>query len=64
MKESAKEFSLVRVFGTLNDCRAGLSNSYVFYGIQADARAKACLKHFLMVAIARLYWRLLSFTSA
>lgn len=53
MKDPAKEFSLVRVFGTIGWIVAGLIISYVFLWDSPEARGQGMLKNtFLMVAIA------------
>lgn len=63
MKDPAKEFSFVRVFGTIGWIVAGLIISYVFLWDAPDARADGMLKNtFLMVAIASAILGLFSFT--
>ena len=63
MKDPAKEFSFVRVFGTIGWIAAGLIISYVFLWDASDARADGMLKNtFLMVAIASAILGLFSFT--
>ncbi len=63
MKDPAKEFSFVRVFGTIGWIVAGLIISYVFLWDSADSRAEGMLKNtFLMVAIASAFLGLFSFT--
>lgn len=63
MKDPAKEFSLVRVFGTIGWIVAGLIISYVFLWDSPEARAGGMLKNtFLMVAIASAALGLFSFT--
>jgi nucleoside transporter len=63
MKNPAKEFSLVRVFGTIGWIASGLLISYVFLWDSAEARAEGMLKNtFLMVAIASAVLGLFSFT--
>jgi nucleoside transporter len=53
MKNPAKEFSFVRVFGTIGWIAAGLIISYVFLWDSAAGREAGLLKNtFLMVAIA------------
>lgn len=53
MKDPAKEFSLVRVFGTIGWIVAGLLISYVFLWDSPEARAEGMLKNtFLLVAVA------------
>jgi nucleoside transporter len=62
MKDPAKEFSLVRVFGTIGWIVAGLIISYVFLWDSPGARAEGMLKNtFLMVAIASAALGLFSF---
>ena len=63
MKDPAKEFSLVRVFGTIGWIVAGLLISYVFLWDSPEARAEGMLKNtFLLVAIASAFLGLFSFT--
>ncbi|GGD48694.1 nucleoside permease [Muriicola marianensis] len=63
MKDPAKEFSFVRVFGTIGWIVAGLIISYVFLWDSAESRAEGMLKNtFLMVAIASAFLGLFSFT--
>jgi len=63
MKDPAKEFAFVRVFGTIGWIVAGLIISYVFLWDSAEARADGMLKNtFLMVAIASALLGLFSFT--
>ncbi|MEM8999008.1 MAG: nucleoside permease [Bacteroidota bacterium] len=63
MKDPAKEFSLVRVFGTIGWIVAGLIISYVFLWDSPEARAEGMLKNtFLMVAIASGVLGVFSFT--
>lgn len=63
MKDPAKEFSLVRVFGTIGWIIAGLTISYVFLWDSPEARAKGMLKNtFLMVGIASAILGVFSFT--
>ena len=63
MKDPAKEFSFVRVFGTIGWIVAGLIISYVFLWDSPEARAEGMLKNtFLMVAIASAALGLFSFT--
>lgn len=63
MKDPAKEFSFVRVFGTIGWIVAGLIISYVFLWDSPEARAEGMLKNtFLMVAIASALLGLFSFT--
>ena len=63
MKDPAKEFSLVRVFGTIGWIIAGLTISYVFVWDAPDARAEGMLKNtFLMVSLASAILGVFSFT--
>lgn len=63
MKDPAKEFSLVRVFGTIGWIVAGLIISYVFLWDSPEGRSEGMLKNtFLMVAIASAILGLFSFT--
>jgi len=63
MKDPAKEFSFVRVFGTIGWIIAGLIISYVFFWDSPESRADGMLKNtFLMVAIASAILGLFSFT--
>ncbi len=63
MKDPAKEFSFVRVFGTIGWIVAGLIISYVFLWDSVESRAGGMLKNtFLMVAIASAFLGLFSFT--
>jgi nucleoside transporter len=63
MKNPAKEFSLVRVFGTLGWIIAGLSISYVFSWDKGASIGEGLLKNtFLMTAIASLVLGIFSFT--
>ena len=63
MKDPAKEFSFVRVFGTIGWIIAGLIISYVFYWDSPEARAEGMLRNtFLMVAIASAVLGIFSFT--
>ncbi|MCH4822848.1 MFS transporter [Gramella lutea] len=63
MKDPAKEFSFIRVFGTIGWIVAGLVISYVFYWDAPDARQDGMLKYtFLMVSIASAFLGLFSFT--
>ena len=63
MKDPAKEFSFVRVFGTIGWIVAGLIISYVFLWDSPEARGEGMLKNtFLMVAIASAVLGLFSFT--
>ncbi len=63
MKNPAKEFSMVRVFGTLGWIIAGLSISYIFHWDQGENIGQGLLRNtFLMTAIASLILGLFSFT--
>tara|TARA_R110002126_G_scaffold134496_3_gene278640 strand:- start:281 stop:1510 length:1230 start_codon:yes stop_codon:yes gene_type:complete len=63
MKNPAKEFSMVRVFGTAGWIIAGLSISYVFNWDQGKNIGEGLLRNtFLMTAIASLVLGLFSFT--
>ncbi|MBT8239127.1 MAG: nucleoside permease [Croceitalea sp.] len=63
MKDPAKEFSLIRVFGTIGWIVAGLTISYLFLWDSPEARADGMLKNtFLMVGIASAILGLFSFT--
>ena len=63
MKNPAKEFSFIRVFGTLGWIVAGLVISYVFSWDSDVGIAQGMLKNtFLMTSIAALVLGLLSFT--
>jgi len=63
MKDPAKEFSLVRVFGTIGWIVAGLIISYVFLWDSAEARGQGMLKNtFLMVSVASAVLGLFSLT--
>ena len=63
MKDPAKEFSFVRVFGTIGWIVAGLTISYIFHWDAPGSRAEGMLKNtFLMVAIASAFLGLFSFT--
>ena len=63
MKNPAKEFSLVRVFGTAGWIIAGLSISYVFNWDQGKNIGEGLLRNtFLMTFIASLVLGLFSFT--
>lgn len=62
MKDPEKEFSLVRVFGTIGWIAAGLLISYVFFWDSPEARQAGMLKNtFLMVAIASAFLGIFSF---
>jgi nucleoside transporter len=63
MKDPAKEFAFVRVFGTIGWIVAGLIISYVFLWDAVEARAAGMLKNtFLMVSVASLVLGLFSLT--
>lgn len=63
MKNPAKEFSMVRVFGTLGWIIAGLSISYIFHWDQGENIGQGLLRNtFLMTAIASLILGVFSFT--
>ncbi|WP_339840554.1 nucleoside permease [uncultured Maribacter sp.] len=63
MKNPAKEFSMVRVFGTLGWIIAGLSISYVFSWDQGENIGDGLLRNtFLMTAIASFILGIFSFT--
>lgn len=63
MENPAKEFSMVRVFGTAGWIIAGLSISYVFNWDQGQNIGEGLLRNtFLMTAIASLVLGLFSFT--
>lgn len=62
MKDPAKEFSIIRVFGTLGWIAAGLVISYLFHWDTEDAIAQGVLKNtFLMTAIASAFLGVYSF---
>ncbi|MFT7407708.1 MAG: nucleoside transporter [Flavobacteriaceae bacterium] len=62
MKDPAKEFSFVRVFGTIGWIVAGLLISWLAWDSQANATAGLLKNTFLMVAIASGVLGLFSFT--
>ncbi|MAM18474.1 MAG: MFS transporter [Gramella sp.] len=63
MKDPAKEFSFIRVFGTIGWIVAGLGISYVFFWDAPEAREEGMLRNtFLMVGIASAFLGLFSFT--
>ena len=63
MKNPAKEFSMVRVFGTLGWIIAGLSISFIFHWDQGENIGQGLLRNtFLMTAIASLILGVFSFT--
>ena len=62
MKDPTKEFSFIRVWGTIGWIVAGLAISYMFHWDSADAISGGMLKNtFLMVAIASAILGLFSF---
>ena len=62
MKDPAKEFSLVRVFGTIGWIVAGLLISWLAWDSQVNANEGMLKNTFLMVAIASAVLGLFSFT--
>ena len=63
MVDPAKEFSFIRVFGTIGWIVAGLVISYVFFWDSPGGRQEGMLANtFLMVAIASAFLGLFSFT--
>lgn len=63
MKDPEKEFSSIRVWGTIGWIVAGLSISYIFHWDSAESLASGMLKNtFLLAGIAALVLGLLSFT--
>ncbi|MGB2171039.1 MAG: MFS transporter [Flavobacteriaceae bacterium] len=63
MEDPAKEFSIIRVFGTIGWIVAGLVISYLFHWDAQDAIAKGALANtFSMVALASLLLGLFSFS--
>lgn len=63
MDDPAKEFSFIRVFGTIGWIVAGLVISYIFFWDSPEARQDGMLKYtFLMVAIASAFLGIFSFT--
>ena len=63
LKDPAKEFSFIRVFGTIGWIIAGLVISYVFFWDTTEALAAGALKNtFLMTAIASAVLGIFSFT--
>ena len=63
MKDPEKEFSSIRVWGTIGWIVAGLSISYVFHWDSAESLSSGMLKNtFLLAGIAALFLGLLSFT--
>jgi len=56
MKDPAKEFSFIRVFGTIGWIIAGLVISYIFFWDSPESRQEGMLKNtFLMVSIASAF---------
>lgn len=63
MKDPAKEFSFIRVFGTIGWITSGLIISYIFFWDAPEARQEGMLRYtFLMVAIASAFLGIFSFT--
>lgn len=63
MKDPEKEFSIIRVFGTIGWIVAGLLISYLFHWDSKESTAAGALKYtFLMSAISSLLLGLFSFT--
>ena len=63
LKDPAKEFSFIRVFGTIGWIIAGLVISYVFFWDSTEALAEGALKNtFLMTAIVSAVLGVFSFT--
>lgn len=63
MKDPAKEFSNIRVFGTIGWITAGLVISYLFHWDSPEAIAQGALKNtFLMTAVASACLGFFSFT--
>lgn len=63
MKDPTKEFSLIRVFGTVGWIAAGLAISYVFFWDSSEGIPSGMLKNtFLMVAVASVILGFFSFT--
>ena len=63
MKDPEKEFSSIRVWGTIGWIVAGLSISYVFHWDSVESLASGMLKNtFLLAGVAALILGLLSFT--
>ncbi|MCP4978664.1 MAG: nucleoside permease [Maribacter sp.] len=63
MKNPAKEFSFVRVFGTIGWIVAGATISYIFHWDSEEGVANGMLKNtFLMTAVVSLILGLFSFT--
>ena len=63
MKDPEKEFSSIRVWGTIGWIVAGLSISYIFHWDSVESLASGMLKNtFLLAGVAALILGLLSFT--
>jgi nucleoside transporter len=63
MKDTAKEFALIRVWGTIGWIAAGLAISYLFYWDSIQSMSNGLLKNtFLMASISSLILGLFSFT--
>ncbi|SNY95202.1 nucleoside permease [Flagellimonas pacifica] len=62
MTDPAKEFSLVRVFGTIGWIIAGLTISFIGWDSEAGVQEGLLRNTFLMVAVASLVLGLFSFT--
>lgn len=63
MKDPEKEFSTIRVFGTLGWIAAGLMISFIFHWDSAEGAKEGLLKNtFLMAGVASLILGLFSFT--
>ena len=63
LNDPAKEFSFIRVFGTIGWIVAGLVISYVFFWDSPESRQEGMLRNtFLMVGIASAFLGLFSFT--
>ncbi|WP_373493856.1 nucleoside permease [Aquiflexum sp.] len=63
MKDNAKEFAPIRVWGTIGWIAAGLSISYLFYWDSVESMKDGLLKNtFLMASIASLALGIFSFT--
>jgi nucleoside transporter len=63
MKDNAKEFAPIRVWGTIGWIAAGLAISYLFYWDSVDSMKEGLLKNtFLMASVASLALGLFSFS--
>lgn len=63
LKDPAKEFSYIRVFGTIGWIIAGIVISYVFFWDSSESLAQGALKNtFLMTALASAILGVFSFT--